>query len=98
MGKVFSTRQKGPEGSDCTAPYTVTLHGMVTLRSFVDAVLGRRTDWGHISIYDGKKERHAGYDHGKMESRLPDALLDREVRHASASGGWTRMDYVVELD
>lgn len=100
MGNVFSKTQSGPSGGDCTAPYSVTLHGKVTVREFIEAVLENKTEWGHVEIFKGKpksmfdNDLAVGFRYGELENGLPESkLLDRKVKSASASGGWSRMDY-----
>lgn len=100
MRYVFSKMQSGPSGGDCTAPYSIRLHGNVTVREFIEAVLENKNEWGYVEVVKGKSKSAfdsrltVGFRHGELENGLPEnKLLDRKVKSASASGGFSRMDY-----
>lgn len=100
MGNVFSKTQSAPSGGDCTAPYSVTLHRDTTVREFIEAVLENKNEWGYIKVFEEKPKSMFNSDlivsfrYGKLKNRLTEnKLLDKKVKRASASGGWSRMDY-----
>ena len=105
--KIFKFMYKGPENSNCTAPYNISLLKDVTLGEFIDIVtLGTdeigRTEWGHIGFGQGYypfSEHRCEYRYGHIvKSNIPTELLTKKVIRVRASGGWSCMDYVVDLE
>lgn len=85
---------------DETAGYSVELTKNYTVSDFVDDVLLIDGEWGHIGIHDkysvfGSPE--CEYSHGKLKTKLPNDIMDKEVLSASAHGGWSRMDYQLKI-
>lgn len=98
---MFKLTQLRPEGTDCTAPYSVELNGDYTVASFVQDVLKDKTEWGYIGIDNGKfgfGDPNVKFRHGKLLSTLPSKYLDMKVTKAKASGGWSRMDYLLTVE
>ena len=98
---MFKLTQLRPEGSDCTAPYGVELNGEYTVAEFITDVLKDEREWGYIGIDDGKAifgNPCREYKGGKMLSTLPDDFLTMKVTRARASGGWSRMDYLLKVE
>lgn len=104
---IFGLTIAGRIGGDCTAPYDVTLCKELTLVEFIEAVVKGvdgygRSEWGCISIDDGSKYYNAPschYKHGEIEAEnIPEEMLSRKVKSVSASGGWSNMDYRVQLE
>lgn len=93
--------QTAPAGGDATAPYSVSLNRECTLGEFIDCVL-KREEWGYIGI-KSRKDIFFGspkceYKYDKIVStEFTDAYLARKVKTVFASGGWTRMDYILTL-
>lgn len=98
----FDFRQCGPECGDCTAPYDIVFYKKYTVREFIQEVLTRK-EWGRIGIYNPKENPFFGspcceYRHDQLKSHLPENLMDKTIKSASASGGWTLMNYILTLD
>ena len=100
---MFVLRQIGPERGDCTAPYDVDFEGRTyTVMEFIRGLLEERSgDWGKIRIYIdprfGSIEPSCKYKYGTLLTKLPDEFLSREIYHAKADGGWSKMDYRLYL-
>lgn len=97
---IQSTRTAG----DSTAGYKVILDKEYTLREFIDAVLTNKDEWGYIRVV---KRDCAWYNYPRFsyyygeipgEPNLPEEVYGYKVKSVTASGGWTRMDYVVTLE
>jgi len=103
---VFKLIQSTPVSGDCTCGYNVKLDREYTVKDFIDTVLSERAgEWGYIGIYDQSDfvGRHFGnpnaeYRYGKLVSyNFPEDILSKEIKSVSASGGWSRMDYVLHI-
>lgn len=98
---MFSFTQIGPERGDCTAPYAVALDKAYTVKEFIQTVITERTDeWGFISIDDGKTifgEARCEYRWGKLVSNLPKVFQSKTIISVKADGGWSRMDYLLDI-
>lgn len=97
---MFEIRRCTPIGGDCCAGYEIRLEKGYTVSEFIETVLKERiNEWGYISIK--KKDAgvlNCGYKYGKIISeQLPKEVLSKHINRVSASGGWTRMDYKIEL-
>ena len=98
---MFKLRQLRPEGGDCTAPYEVDLGGEYTVGDFIRDVLIDDREWGYIGIYNGKDifgNPNCEYSHGELKTTLPDDFLGMKIVNATASGGWSRMDYLLTVE
>lgn len=98
---IFTLRYKGPTGGDCTAPYYVDLKGTPTVRDFINAVLDDKSEWGYIGIYNknsifGTPNIEFRYGETKISDEMEE-YLDKIIIDAVASGGWSRMDYILVL-
>lgn len=89
----------GPFG-DCTSDYKVKLDKSYTVSEFVSDVVSDEREWGYI--YIGKNcidnEAKCEYRWGKLLSEFNERYLDRKIINATASGGWSRMDYYLTLE
>lgn len=99
---MFNLIQRAPAGGDCTAPYDVIFDKEYTIEEFVADVLSRRDEWGSIFIYDrssksGYKSCGRNYKYGELSMDLPKKLIGKKVKFASAHGGWSLMNYDIEL-
>lgn len=101
--KVFKFIQSTPVGGDCTCGYEIKLDREYTVKDFIDIVLTERADeWGYIGVYNPSDfcGRHFGnpkmeYRYGKIiAGNFTEDILNKEIKSVSASGGWSRMDYV----
>lgn len=93
----------GPTGGDACSPYYITFPEGMTAREFIMEQLSDEREWGHFTI---KPEEDEGWDwleceyrYGKVihehPSPLPEVILDRPLKKASGSGGWSRSDFVL---
>lgn len=98
---MFKLMQTGPERGDCTAPYDVIFDKPYTVREFVSAVLTERKDeWGTIGINNGHTflgSPRMEYRYGAGEYEPLKDFFDKPVKSATASGGWTAMDYLLTV-
>lgn len=100
---MFTLTASTPMAGDGTSEYKITLDKEYTLREFIEAVLTNEGEWGSIRIakrncywYDFPEIR---YRYGEIITvpNLLEEIYNLKVRSAVASGGWTRMDYIVIL-
>lgn len=92
---MFDLQMYGEIGSDETARYTVILEKEYTVRTFIETVLKERAnEWGIIKIL-GKTSFE--YRKGKLFSSINEDILDKAIVDVKASGGWTRMDYLIKI-
>lgn len=91
--------QIGKEAGDCTAPYSVTDYKALTVEDFITEVLTERPkEWGYISVDKPfyVTEETCEYRHGGcLYNRIPQEILAKRIKSVEASGGWSRMDYVI---
>ena len=78
----------------------VSLNKECSVGEFIDSVL-KRNEWGYIGI---KNHRHifgspnCKYRRDKIvNTEFTEEYLYRKVATVSASGGWSRMDYILTL-
>lgn len=101
---MFTLTQSTPTAGDCTAGYRVDLDKDYTLQEFIDAVLSNKGEWGYINVAkrDCAWYNFPGfsYRYGEItgEPNLPEKVYNYKVKSVSASGGWSRMDYIVSLE
>lgn len=103
---VFRFIQTTPVSGDCICRYGIILDREYTVKDFIDTVLSERAgEWGYIGIYDQSDfvGRHFGnpnaeYRYEKLVSdNFPEDILNKEIKSVSASGGWSRMDYILHI-
>lgn len=99
----MNREQIGAVGGDCTAPYKVEIDSDMTLKDFVQCVLAQYPkEWGYIGIKSGNSifgEPKIEYSKGIIKTENFDAEIKRKkVVSAYASGGWSRMDYLLTLE
>lgn len=101
---MFTLTQTTPTGGDCTAGYNVNFDKEYTLQEFIDAVLTNKGEWGYIKVakrcciwYDYPC---IGYRYGKITGKpnIPETVYGYKVKSVTASGGWSRMDFIVTLE
>lgn len=101
---MFRLQQCGQVSGDCTAPYNVILDKVYTVEEFITTVLEHLSnEWGYIGIMDANARNIFGnpnceYSHGKLSTAMPESFMNRKIHRAHASGGWSRMDYLLELE
>lgn len=98
----FELIQVAPEAGDCTAPYEVRLNRDYTVKIFVEDILKDTREWGSIRIRESDKSFFSlpeyEYKYGKLLSRLPNDVLSKRIKSATAHGGWSLMDYLITLE
>lgn len=100
---MFQIKQCGPERGDCTAPYEVNLDKEYLVREFIEEVLKNKREWGYIGIKTDNIWKYFGdpkceYRYGKLLNTLPDDYMSRKIKSVTTDGGWSRMDYILELE
>lgn len=101
---VFTRRYKGPSSKDQTAPYYVNLKRKATVKEFIEAVLSGDAEWGNITIRtenQGQASEKANISFSDGRTRTSDETekyMDCIVTHATAVGGWSRMDYMLTIE
>lgn len=92
----------GREYCDCTCEYTITISKPMTVREFIEEWMADGNEWGYFGIYDGETifgNPNCEYSHGKIKGDpLPEEWLDRQINRVIGSGGWSRSDFVFELE
>lgn len=103
---MFRLIRSTPICGDCTCGYDIKFDREYTVKDFIDHVLSERTnERGHIGIYNptcfvGKHYGHPNveYRYGKIiDDNFADDILSKQIKSASSSGGWSRMDYVLKV-
>ena len=87
---------------DATSNYAVEFSKGLTTRKLVDIVLRHSPDeWGYVELKDPyKRSEILEYKCGKIvsiDNALFEKVADIEIATITASGGYSRMDYVVDL-
>ena len=90
---------------DETTPYIVSEYKAKTVREFIEEVLKERPrEWGYISVgkhyyqdYQDGSSEVCEYRYGKLVTEMPNNALDVEIKKIDACGGWSRMDYTINL-
>ncbi len=97
---MIKLTQNTPTSGDCTAGYAVTLDKEYTVEEFINEVL-TKNEWGYIGIHsNGQAWFDIGfpsceYKKDKLVTEMQKDILPIKVKSATASGGWSRMDYVI---
>lgn len=82
------------------SPSEVRFNRDCTVAEFLEELFDRHPhDWGYISVnaYSGHIER-VKYDCGKLESPLSVPINESTIERATASGGYSRMDYHITVN
>lgn len=86
--------QTAPTGGDCTAPYDVFLDQECTLEQFIEKVL-TRGEWGKIYV---DRFGVVEYRHDEItKNDLDKTIMSRLVGRIRAAGGWSNMNYHLDL-
>lgn len=94
----------GRSHSDATNDYEVLLGRPMTVREFIEKWMERNPfEWGYFGIYTAEPGNFFGkpnceYKRGKLLSELPTAYLDAMIKSVKGSGGYTRSDFIFEVD
>ena len=103
MQELFRLVQKSRVCSDCTCAYDLILQkNECTLREFIEYIKNYRSnEWGGIGINTKDNTRIASlsYSHGKCDTAMISDIMDKKIKSRGyASGGWTRMDYIITCE
>lgn len=101
--KRFSLSRRTPVGGDCTCGYNVTFDGEYTVGEFLEEVLCKRSkEWGYIVVLSNQHQKetdYCSYSLGELTEDLHNAnLKDSKITSATASGGYSRMDFTLYID
>lgn len=95
--RLFDLRASGPTAGDCTTPYDVVFRNECTVREFIDEVL-KQGEWGYVRIGSHFDSPQIEYSHNNIVSGVFCLdILNARINKATASGGWTRMDYMLDI-
>lgn len=97
---MMKFKEIGGPYEDATSLYEVTLTKNYTVSELIDEILTKK-EWGYIGIYCkgeifGKPVGE--YRQDKMIHKLPENIMNKKVINVKASGGWSRMDYMLWLE
>lgn len=89
--------------SDYTIRYIVELDKPYTVKTFIEAIFNRdveKREWGSIKVIDGHEKSigYSWYKNGKLEKETGESVLDKPVIKVKASGCYSRMDYIIEIE
>lgn len=92
----------GPAGGDCTSRYYIYLSKPMTIGEFISEWLQHQPgEWGYFGIC--KKGEIFGdpccsYSKGIIKGdNLPEEYLNKTIKKAYGSGGWSRSDFQFEV-
>ena len=94
---MFELIHSGGPYSDETSSYKVKLNGEYTVKSFIQEVLSKK-EWGYIGIDDGNTifgNPRIEYHSNVALQDMTEEYLRLKVISVRASGGWSRMDYLI---
>lgn len=97
--------KRGPF-SDETSLYGVVMNKEMTVSDLIDYAIGRNCpsfDWGYISIIGNndhyKPIYRLEYGKGKVISdTIPEEIKAAKIKDMDAYGGWSRLDYNIEIE
>ena len=97
---MFKLIQNTPVGGDCTCGYDVKLDREYTIEEFINTVLKNyANEWGIFEVKRGSNTIDSfEYSYGKLASESNNVYQDYKIKEVYASGGWSRMDYVLYLE
>ena len=96
--------ETGRTSSDETTPYSVTEYESTTVREFIEEVLKEKpNEWGYIQVYQREQgwimsPHVCEYLHGEIVKSEHPELLDLEIHHIDARGGWSYMCYMIYVE
>ena len=88
----------GPFG-DATSRYDVDFPKEITVEEFINTIIKENPqEWGYFSIH-WIDNRIASYSNGEVTlEKFFDVYKTMPVLDAQAHGGWSRMDYFLEIN
>ena len=95
------THVRGPFGDQCSI-YDVNFQLGATVSDLISFALSKKQEWGHISVHRKRESfpyRHMlEYSYGQIVyDVIPNEIKETVIENISASGGWSRMDYDIEI-
>lgn len=95
------THVRGPFGDECSI-YDVNFQHGATVSDLISFALSNTREWGYISVH--RKRGHFPYRHmfeykyGQVVyDVIPNEIKEKVIKKASAYGGWSKMDYDIEI-
>ena len=98
--KPFRLVETGGPYGDCTCSYDVIFRSPMTLGEFIAALPHDEREWGAVRLANVFGEKIGEYKQKTMLITDPIfyfSNIDRIVIDAKAHGGWSLMDYSIEL-
>lgn len=103
MSNLFDFVQISPVSGDCTCNYRLRFNKVCTIKDFVTDIFNSRgNEWGSIEVRPNiavegiiNNVVSTQYEHGTFRNSSFTDVYDFIITEATASGGWTRMDYVL---
>jgi len=88
------------DNGDATSNYKVSINETMTLRELKEMVLSDKKEWGYIRIgKDWRSPNYIEYRRGRViEDNRGEYSGNEVITSMKASGGWSRMDYYVEVE
>lgn len=89
---------------DCTANYDVKISSdkPINVRQFIDYILKNYPkEWGYIGIFDEVSAfgtPKCEYRYGKLTKDIDESVKGLIIKSINASGGYSRMDYVLHIE
>lgn len=92
---MFTLTQVTQTFGDCTAGYRVDLYKEYTVSEFINEVLKEKpNEWGYFEIK--RTMSKAEYRYGEIiENDFDENILSAKILSVAATGGWSRMDYII---
>lgn len=98
MNNIELTQTKGPFGDETSLYTFTTKKEHYTIMDLIADCRRNTGEWGYIEVTIAGVKYEAEYRHGQiMSNDIPESLFDVEITGGTAHGGWSRMDYMVEI-
>jgi len=95
---MFTKKQISQTGGDETAKYSVTFDGEYTVEKFAAEVLSNPNEWGTIHLYYNYNElKSVDYSKGILLEQIPSDINTLKIKAVTAHGGWSLMNYEVDI-
>lgn len=103
---MLNFRKTGGPYGDATSRYAVELNRELTVEEFISEIL-KRNEWGQVRVLNSEIRGTCPFGALVVEYRGDQIIgrgigyrqyLDQKVRSVRASGGWSAMDYTIDLE
>jgi hypothetical protein len=88
-----------PVSYDCTCGYRIEMDKEYTILEFINTILTEKDlEWGWFKICNGHSTvigPSFEYNYGSLVTPICNEIRSMRVKSVSASGGWSRMDYII---